>query len=269
MRNLYAYVFKNKTIKIIMDEDKKIWFVGNAVAKVLNYKAQKKVIQKYVPDDHKKEYAELKIKNHEFTKELQKKSTMIDEIGLYRLALRSKQEVAMEFQIWLTDVVLPSLRETGGYKLPLEIKNKINLLIKKYAKIKKENSILIDKVENDPQKGRGGLYIKPAINYDGSKYYKIGKYQSYNSRTKSYKTGHIKDEDFIFVRECINVVLAESIVKYKLRKCQYAPSAEIFTCKLSTIKNIICKAVKFINLDTVKVNSNNEFSESSSNNNSS
>ena len=216
-----------------------------------------------MPEKYKKEYESIKIKNHKFTKELQKKSTMIDEIGLYRLAIKSKQEVAIEFQTWLTDEVLPSLRQTGKYELSDEMKEKIELLIKKYDKVKKENSILIDKLKNEPHKHRGAIYIK-TVEYNGKKYYKIGRYLNYKSRDKSYNVGSIKKNDFIFILECNNTILAESIIKYKLRKCQYTPSVEIYTCKLIDIKNVIKRAVKYVNDDKININSNKEFSESSS-----
>jgi prophage antirepressor-like protein len=261
MRNLYNYVFKNEKIKIIMDGNKKIWFVGNSMAKLLNYKAPKKAIQKYIPEDHKKEYKEIKIKDHKFTKELQKKSTMIDEIGLYRLSIKSKQKIAIEFQNWLTDEVLPSLRENGKYELPDEMKNQINTLIKKYVKIKKENLILIDKLKNDPHKSRGANYIKP-VNYNGKIYYKLGKYTNYNSRKKAYQVGQIKDEEFTYIRECNNALLAEKIIKYKLRKCRYTPDVEIYTCKLTDIKKIIKDVTQFVNNDLIEINSNNEYLES-------
>jgi prophage antirepressor-like protein len=35
--------------------------------------------------------------------------------GLYRLALRSQRPEAEEFQAWVEDEVLPTLRRTGGY----------------------------------------------------------------------------------------------------------------------------------------------------------
>ena len=236
MKNLYNFIFNNdKKIKIIVDNKKKIWFVGNSIAKVLNYKAPVKAIQKFVPEKNKKEYGEIKVEEHKYTRDLQKNSTMIDEVGLFRLTLKSKQQVAIEFQNWLTDIVLPKLRETGQYELNDEMKTKIEVMLKKYDAIKKENSILIDKLENDPCKYRGALYIKE-VDYDDNTYHKIGRYKNYKNRNSSYKTGQLKDPNMIFIRECDNIVLAEAIVKYKLRKCQYTPGVEIYTCKLSMIK---------------------------------
>lgn len=41
--------------------------------------------------------------------------TIISESGLYRLILRSDKPEAREFQDWVTRVVLPTIRKTGGY----------------------------------------------------------------------------------------------------------------------------------------------------------
>jgi prophage antirepressor-like protein len=40
------------------------------------------------------------------------------ESGVYRLILRSKAPIAIEFQDWLTEDVLPKLRASGGYIMP-------------------------------------------------------------------------------------------------------------------------------------------------------
>ncbi len=41
----------------------------------------------------------------------------IDEAGLFRLSIRSKQHNAIKFQEWITDTVLPQLRRNGVFQL--------------------------------------------------------------------------------------------------------------------------------------------------------
>lgn len=43
--------------------------------------------------------------------------TLISESGLYKLIMRSSKPEAREFQDWVTRVVLPTIRKTGGYVL--------------------------------------------------------------------------------------------------------------------------------------------------------
>lgn len=40
---------------------------------------------------------------------------LISEAGLYRLIMRSRKPIAKDFQRWVTHVVLPQIRKTGGY----------------------------------------------------------------------------------------------------------------------------------------------------------
>ena len=61
----------------------------------------------------------------------------IDEIGLFRLAIRSRQKKAIQFQEWITDEVLPELRAEGFYAL----EEKIEFLMDELYKIKKINTL--------------------------------------------------------------------------------------------------------------------------------
>jgi len=48
--------------------------------------------------------------------------TIINESALYQLIFKSRKEEAKEFQKWVTHEVLPSIRKTGKYSIPDEIK---------------------------------------------------------------------------------------------------------------------------------------------------
>jgi prophage antirepressor-like protein len=50
------------------------------------------------------------------------------ESGVYRLILRSKAPIALEFQDWLTEEVLPKLRASGGYIMPNATSEQIEAL---------------------------------------------------------------------------------------------------------------------------------------------
>jgi prophage antirepressor-like protein len=54
----------------------------------------------------------------------------ITESGVYKLIFKSKKEEAEEFQDWVTDEVLPTLRRTGEYKLHSKIEENNNDYIK-------------------------------------------------------------------------------------------------------------------------------------------
>ncbi|TPE47550.1 BRO-N domain-containing protein [Amaricoccus solimangrovi] len=44
----------------------------------------------------------------------------VSEAGLYRLIMRSDKEAALDFQDWIAETVLPSIRQHGGYILGQE-----------------------------------------------------------------------------------------------------------------------------------------------------
>ena len=44
-------------------------------------------------------------------------TTIVNESGMYRVVLRSDKPEALAFQAWITDEVLPSIRERGSYSL--------------------------------------------------------------------------------------------------------------------------------------------------------
>ena len=58
--------------------------------KILEYKAPQKIIEKSVPNKYKKQYQEINIDNKKYNKKYQNKTMFIDEIGLFRLSIKSK-----------------------------------------------------------------------------------------------------------------------------------------------------------------------------------
>lgn len=50
----------------------------------------------------------------------QQQMTVVNEAGVYRLAMRSNLPSAERFQDWLAEEVVPSIRKTGGYGAPAQ-----------------------------------------------------------------------------------------------------------------------------------------------------
>ncbi|QHO91959.1 phage antirepressor Ant [Actinomyces sp. 432] len=48
-------------------------------------------------------------------------ATIVNESGMYRVILRSDKPDALKFQAWITDEVLPSIRQRGGYLTPAAV----------------------------------------------------------------------------------------------------------------------------------------------------
>ena len=97
------------------------WFVGKDVAASLGYAEPRSAISKKV-DAEDKGVAEMA------TPSVKQKMTIINESGLYSLIFGSKLESSTRFKRWVTKEVLPSIRKTGGYKVPTSPAEQIKLL---------------------------------------------------------------------------------------------------------------------------------------------
>lgn len=88
--------------------DGQIGFVGKDVATVLGYSNPTKAIIMHVDEEDK---LHSQIGNAGQMRDM----LIINESGLYALILSSKLPKAREFKHWVTSVVLPQIRKTGGY----------------------------------------------------------------------------------------------------------------------------------------------------------
>ena len=111
--------------------DGQVWLIGVDVAKALEYKNTKDALAKHVFADYKcilnaKTIEEMasRCKGRKVRPlELETGTTSprgllyINEAGLYQLIFASKMPKAIEFQRWVYEEVLPSLRRTGEYRM--------------------------------------------------------------------------------------------------------------------------------------------------------
>lgn len=64
------------------------------------------------------------------------------ESGVYRLILRSKASIAIEFQDWLTEDILPKLRAEGGYIMPYATQRQLEALQSEISTLEAQNGVL-------------------------------------------------------------------------------------------------------------------------------
>jgi len=150
--------FEKSTISVI-NNGNDIWFCGKAVSKILGYKDTKKAIGSHVESEDKSKLGDFErggdlppLTNNE------KNTIYINESGLYSLILRSKLENAKNFKRWVTQDVLPTIRKTGKYKVPVvdalqerRLKlDEINTFVNVYEKIDnpKLKTVIIDWMHN-------------------------------------------------------------------------------------------------------------------------
>lgn len=87
------------------------WFVGKDVATALGYKNPQEAVRNHV-DDEEKGVSEILTPGGKQT------VPVINESGLYSLALSSKLPDAKRFKRWITSEVIPSIRKHGAYMTP-------------------------------------------------------------------------------------------------------------------------------------------------------
>jgi anti-repressor protein len=93
------------------------YFVGKDIAEALGYKDTRQAIRNHVREKHKTSVEILG--GGDLTPPLDKQTVLIKEAGLYQLIMRSNLESAEEFQDWVIEEVLPSIRKTGSYSKKL------------------------------------------------------------------------------------------------------------------------------------------------------
>ena len=91
------------------------WFVAKDVATALGYKNSPDALKKHVDTDDRRVLQ--KSQNATFTIPT-RGLAIINESGLYCLALSSKLPQAKSFRRWITGAVIPSIRKHGAYATP-------------------------------------------------------------------------------------------------------------------------------------------------------
>jgi anti-repressor protein len=91
---------------VIIDND--IWFVASDVTKILGYLDGRKAVLTHTKGGFKKKLP---------TKGGMQELTLINESDLYSLVLKSDTKNSKQFQEWVTEKVLPSIRKTGSYSV--------------------------------------------------------------------------------------------------------------------------------------------------------
>lgn len=105
---IQQFDFKGATLRTLTDENGEPWLVAKDVCDVLGYTNASKAISDHVD-------SEDKLNNESLSSLGQRGGWLVNESGLYSLALSSKLPTAKEFKRWVTHDVLPSIRKHGAY----------------------------------------------------------------------------------------------------------------------------------------------------------
>ena len=125
-------------VRTIVKNDE-VWFIGKDVTEALGYQNSSRDINRHVDEEDRQ------ILKSTETVVLEKDIPIrgliiINESGLYSLALSSKLPKAKEFKRWITKEVIPSIRKHGGYLTPAKIEEVLSnpdTIIKLATELKK------------------------------------------------------------------------------------------------------------------------------------
>lgn len=116
------------------------FFVGKDVATALGYSNTRDALQKHVEVEDR---ADVAIHDGSQNRTM----VAVTESGLYALIFGSKLESAKRFKHWVTSEVLPSIRKTGAYSIPMTTEGQIKLLAQGHTELVER----INDVNNDLQ----------------------------------------------------------------------------------------------------------------------
>ena len=114
-------VFENPefgTVRTTIDEKGEPWFCAKDLCDVLGYKRADNAVRQHAnPLDALKQCIKVEdhIKRDGTIRERLIQMIFVNESGFYALVLGSKLATAVKFKDWVTSVVLPQIRKTGGY----------------------------------------------------------------------------------------------------------------------------------------------------------
>ena len=114
-------VFENPEfgmVRMATDEKGEPWFCAKDLCDVLGYKRADNAVRQHVnPHDALKQCVWVEVGKKKDGTPAKRLTPMIfvNESGFYALVLGSKLASAVKFKDWVTSVVLPQIRKTGGY----------------------------------------------------------------------------------------------------------------------------------------------------------
>lgn len=112
MSNLIPFDFHGIPVRAFMRSNEP-WFVARDIAVGLEYSNPRKAVR-----DHCKRTCAVGGGTNRSPLDLDPQTTIIPEPDVYRLIIRSNQPKAEEFEAWVLEEVLPTLRKHGTYTMP-------------------------------------------------------------------------------------------------------------------------------------------------------
>ena len=118
MSDLTTFSFDTFELNVI-EYNNKPYFKAKEICDILGYKNNRQALSDNVKDKYKIKLGDFEGSHFHGLPGFQPATILISEPGLYSLIMKSnlKLKIVEDFQDWVLEIVLPSIREKGYYKL--------------------------------------------------------------------------------------------------------------------------------------------------------
>jgi len=249
------------------------WFQGTHVCKMFKYMKPRNAIREHVSKKNKKSLEEIVKDYKSLYKNVQGHTIFINESGLYSLIFASKMKEAKIIRDWITDEVLPKIREFGEYKINEKQKEQLKELQQKYDEEVRKRKILEHDMKTVKYEKRGVVYLLRLISGDMNLdldeseiiYIKFGETNDMNRRRRQIETSTPHKVQVINVIPCDDRKIIEECVKKRLENYVVRKRKDYIHCSYNDIINEIAECIKFfeyrdidkkMNLSRININDN-------------
>lgn len=235
--------FENKDINVIIDDLDIVWFNANEITIALGYLYPKDAIINNVEKEDK-----IKLENININYKVKKHphSIYINESGLYSLLINSRLPKAKKFKLWITKIVLPSIRKLGYYKLKKDYEDNINEIMNKINVLEKQNDKLKNELKIEKYPNGSLVYI---IDYSDEQInmYRLGKSDNMKKRKQIYDTHTIYKKNIILIKEVKCPLQYETCLRSMLYNYRIKNKKDFYECDINIIKKAFDECDKSIN----------------------
>ena len=227
--------YDGNDIRIIIDNNDKLWFNVKDVILTLEYKNYRDVIKTKLD----RKYVKMK-KDIDADKDAyQPLSLYVSEPGFYKLIARSRLPAAKRFTDWVYENLLPTLRKYGKYTLKKELNNEMVELSNKINVLTKQNEIYKNELTKEKYPCGGVFYV---INYTedfGYPVYRIGKTDNMKTRKAAYTTHSGVKRSMVITIQVENPVQVETCMRSLLYDYRYKNRKDFYECDLQIIEECL------------------------------
>lgn len=251
--DIYSRILKydNNDVRIAFDTNtSKPYFHAKQVCVMLKYNNYKKALRNNV---NKNDIFHLKdiVKNYKkLYNNVQGNTKFLNESGFLKLILkRGDDEIIDDIFNWITEEVIPSIRQYGNYRVNNDLKKKLDELNELLGEKEEEINILKHNLKKTKHLEGGAIYImrpifdKISLDLDEEIYIKIGRTKDMGERENNYNTcvyNKIQIIKKIYVDDPMTI---EKCIIKKMSNYKIKDRKEYFKCSYNQIINAVYDCV--------------------------